>query len=61
MTDKALLRLVETLVDKGIFSKEDEEYVLDALEDEADKEQFITKEDYTYNKKKHRWGPNNEC
>ncbi len=38
MIYKALLRLVETLVDKGIFSKEDEEYVLDALEKEADNE-----------------------
>ena len=34
MTNKALQRLVETLVDKGIFSKEDKEYVLDALEEE---------------------------
>ena len=27
---------------------------------EADTEQYITKEDYKYNKKKHRWEPNND-
>lgn len=30
------------------------------LEEDTNTEQYITKEDYTYNKKKHRWEPNND-